>query len=76
MEMEVKLHTFLNSVLGGGELSDLPLGYFPAVPHWIRRCVGPKPVGFGEINNFLDSAGNPKQTAVLFGALQGKEYKN
>ena len=27
MEMEVKLHAFLNSALGGGELSGLPLLY-------------------------------------------------
>jgi hypothetical protein len=74
MEMEAKLHAFLNSALGGGGLSGLPLGYFTAVLHWIRRCVGPTPVGFGENKDFLGFAGNLKrQTAALFGAVKGEE---
>jgi hypothetical protein len=71
--MEVKFHAFLNSALGGGELSGLPLSYFTAVLHRMRRCVGPKPVDFGGKKNFLDFAGNLKQAAVLFGAIKGKE---
>jgi hypothetical protein len=73
MELEVKLHAFLNSALGGGELSGLPLGCFTAVLHWKRGCASPKPVGFGENKHFLDFAGNLKQTDVLVGASQSNK---
>jgi len=53
MWTEVQLHAFLNSALGGGELSGLPLCYFTAVLHRRRRCAGPKPVGSGENKHFL-----------------------